>query len=447
MTGALRQAVLDQSESFAGNALRTLGFASRAVPDDARTDLGDYRPEIVETDLIWEGMVGMIDPPRPEVSDSVIVARRAGINTKMITGDHAITALAIAKELGIAEDGDGYLTGRQLSEMSPEALAQVVQDVDVYARVNPEHKLRIVQALKSHGEIVSMTGDGVNDAPALKQADIGVAMGITGTDVSKEASDMVLADDNFATIVAAIGEGRTIFNNIRKFIRYLLSSNMGEVLTMFLAIIAADILGLTAADGHFFLPLLAVQILWINLVTDGGPALALGMDPAEPDQMERAPRPATEPVIDRAMWLTIVLVGVVMSLGTLIVLDGYLPGGLFEFVTFSTDPDYVLRYGRTMAFTTLVMFQMFNVFNCRSATLSIFRVGIFKNRWLLVAVAVSILLHAVVIYWTPMQNAFETVALSGMDWFVAVAVSSSVVVIVELLKLTPIFGRKRERGV
>lgn len=443
LTHDLRETVLARSNEFAEKALRTLGFASGPIPPHARTDLGDYLPDVVETDLIWEGMAGMIDPPRSEARDSVALARRAGIRTKMITGDHAITALAIAKELGITGPTGGYLTGHQLSEMDDNALAQAVTGVDVFARVNPEHKLRIIHALKSHKEVVAMTGDGVNDAPALKKADIGVAMGITGTDVSKEASDMILADDNFSTIVAAIGEGRTIFNNIRKFIRYLLSSNMGEVLTMFFAILGADVLGLSGTDGHLFLPLLAVQILWINLVTDGGPALALGVESAEPGQMAHSPRSAHTPVIDRAMWTTILLVGMIMSLGTLAVLDGYLPGGLFEFVTFGEDAALTIRHARTMAFTTLVMFQVFNVFNARSATLSIFRLGIFKNRWLLLAVAASVILHAVVIYWSPMQNAFQTVALSGMDWLVAVAVGSSVVVIVELLKLTPIFGRRR----
>ena len=443
LSDEMRARVQAHGEAFAGDALRTLGFASGPIPAHARTELGNYLPDVVETDLIWEGMVGMIDPPRSEARDSVALARHAGIRTKMITGDHAITGLAIAKELGITGPDGRYLTGRELSEMDDAALAQAVLAVDVYARVNPEHKLRIIQALKSHNQVVAMTGDGVNDAPALKQADIGVAMGITGTDVSKEASDIVLADDNFATIVAAIGEGRTIFNNIRKFIRFLLSSNMGEVLTMFLAIIGADILGLTGTDGHIFLPLLAVQILWINLITDGGPALALGVEPAEPDQMAYPPRSTQEPVIDRAMWGTILLVGGIMSLGTLAILDGYLPDGIFEFVAFGSDSDWTLRHARTMAFTTLVMFQMFNVFNARSATLSIFQVGLFKNRWLWVAVGASVFLHAVVIYWTPMQNAFETVPLSAGDWLVAVAMSSSVVVVVELLKLTRIFGRKK----
>ncbi len=442
LTDELRAQVLAHGEAFAGDALRTLGFASGPVPAHARTDQGDYQPEVVEVGLIWEGLVGMIDPPRSEVRASVALARRAGIRTKMITGDHAITGMAIAKELGIVEEAGRYLTGRQLSAMDDAALALVVPEVDVYARVNPAHKLRIIQALKSHNDVVAMTGDGVNDAPALKQADIGVAMGITGTDVSKEASDMVLADDNFATIVAAIGEGRTIFDNIRKFIRFLLSSNMGEVLTMLLAIIGADILGLSGADGHFFLPLLAVQLLWINLITDGGPALALGVDPADPDSMQRPPRAAHEPVIDRRMWVTIVLVGLVMSLGTLAVLDGYLPGGLFEFVSFGPDPDWTVRYARTMAFTTLVMFQMFNVFNARSATLSILRLGLFTNRWLLMAVGASVFFHTVVIYWTPMQNAFETVPLTAQDWLVAIGVGFSIIVVVELLKMVRLFGQK-----
>ncbi len=254
--------------------------------------IADAADDGIEQDLVFAGLIGMIDPPRAEANEAVARAKAAGIRPIMITGDHPVTAAVIAAELGIA-DGGRAVTGAELEKMSDEALARTVRDVSVYARVNPEHKLRIVKALQRDGAIVAMTGDGVNDAPALKTADIGVAMGITGTDVSKEAADMVLADDNFATIVAAVEEGRAIFANIRKFLRYLLSSNIGEVMTMFFGVVLADAIGLTVAgQGTVVLPLLATQILWINLVTDGAPALALGVDPADADVMTQPPRPS-----------------------------------------------------------------------------------------------------------------------------------------------------------
>ncbi len=436
LTDEVRQAILRRNEALARQALRTLAFASRQVPPDARDEQGDYRPEQVERELIWEGLVGMIDPPRPEAKPAVETARRAGIRTIMITGDHALTALAIAQELGIADEDAVAATGQELSRWDDAALREQVQRVNIYARVNPEHKLRIVNALQALDQVVAMTGDGVNDAPALKQADIGVAMGITGTDVSKEAADMILADDNFATIVAAIEAGRNIFENIRKFIRYLLSSNAGEVMTMFVAILLEGTLALRSQEGGFFLPLLAVQILWINLVTDGGPALALGVDPPEPDLMRRPPRAKNQPVINRVMWLTIGLVGLVMTVGTLLILDGYLPNGLLELTSFQGPPEAILKLARTMAFTTLVLFQMFNVFNCRSQNHSVFRIGPFTNRWLVLAVAVSLALHGLVIYWPPLQKAFETTPLTLGQWILATGVASSVLVVMELVKRT-----------
>ncbi len=434
MTPEQRERILELNAEFAGGALRTLAFASREISDDL-ADQDEYNADELERDLVWEGLMGMIDPPRAEAKDSVAQAHDAGIRTIMITGDHALTALAIAKELGIAAEDARAVTGQELGRMDEAELSEVVRTVNVYARVNPEHKLDIVRALKDHGEVVAMTGDGVNDAPALRQADIGVAMGITGTDVSKEASDMVLADDNFATIVAAIAEGRSILDNIKKFIRYLLSSNAGEVMTMFFGIVLASVLGLVDEGGELFLPLLAVQILWINLVTDGGPALALGVDPAEEGLMARPPRDRTESVINRSMWATIGLVGFVMMLGTLFVLDGYLPGGLFELINFSQDGEFVTQYARTAAFTTLVMFQMFNVFNMRSERRSIFTSGLFHNRWLWIAVFSSLLLHLLVVYFPPLQRAFDTVPLTLFDWLLAAAVASSVVVVMEVVKL------------
>ena len=294
--------------------------------------------------------------------------------------------------------------------------------------MNPEHKLRIIDALRRSGAVVAMTGDGVNDAPALKKADIGVAMGITGTDVSKEAADMVLADDNFASIVAAVEEGRAIFANIRKFLRYLLSSNIGEVMTMFFGVLLAGQIGLDVAGGDaVVLPLLATQILWINLVTDGPPALALGMDPADDGLMSQPPRPASEGVITPQMWRGIVMVGVIMAAGTLFVLDASLPGG---FVAGAGD----LPYAQTMAFTTLMLFQIFNVLNARSDEQSAF-VHLFTNRWLWAAIGGSIALQVSVVYAPFLQRAFGTVALSTRDWVFCVAVASSVLWLRELSKL------------
>ena len=417
-----RQAILQANEQLAGAALRALGVAFRSLPPDAVTSgLGDD----IEADLVFLGLIGMIDPPRSEAKEAVARAQRAGIRSMMITGDHPLTAAAIASELGITGGGKA-VTGAELEQMDEGALDRTVEESSVYARVNPEHKLRIVQSLQRQGEIVAMTGDGVNDAPALRTADIGVAMGITGTDVSKEAADMVLTDDNFASIVAAVEEGRSIFANIQKFLRYLLSSNIGEVFTMFFGVLLAGVIGLTGEEA-VVLPLLATQILWINLVTDGLPALALGLDPADPDVMERQPRRQGAGVITRRMWAGIVFVGLIMAVGTLGVLDASLPGGLIEGVG-------DLTYARTMAFTTLVFFQLFNVFNSRSDEASAFR-DLFANRLLWGAVLISLALHVVVVYVPFLQRAFQTQSLSLGDWLVCAAVASSVLWLREISKL------------
>jgi Ca2+-transporting ATPase len=419
-----RAEILKVNEDLAGQALRTLGVAARELPADALQ--GEEVDESVEQELIFLGLIGMIDPPREEAKEAVARAKSAGIRPMMITGDHPKTAAVIAAELGITTNGRA-VTGAELEKQSDEALAQTVSEVSVYARVNPEHKLRIVKALQRGGAIVAMTGDGVNDAPSLKTADIGVAMGITGTDVSKEAADVVLTDDNFATIVAAVEEGRAIFANIRKFLRYLLSSNIGEVMTMFFGVLLAKTIGLYGEDNTVVLPLLATQILWINLVTDGPPALALGVDPADSGVMEKPPRPHGEGVITRRMWAGIFFVGAVMAVGTLLVLDASLPGGLIE-------GSGSMRYAQTMTFTTLMLFQLFNVFNARSDERSAFT-GLFQNHWLWAAVLLSLALHVAVIYIPFLQQAFSTVSLSAVDWLCCTAVASSVLWLRELSKV------------
>jgi P-type Ca2+ transporter type 2C len=423
LSDARRSEILLANEELAGRALRTLAVAYRVHPRSAVED--NEIDERMEQDLVFAGLVGMIDPPRDEARDAVSRAKTAGIRSIMITGDHPKTASVIAMNLGIAGE-DPAITGADLERATDDALAQMVKDVSVYARVNPEHKLWIVKALQRQGAVVAMTGDGVNDAPALKMADIGVAMGITGTDVSKQAADMVLTDDNFASIVAAVEEGRSIFSNIRKFLRYLLSSNIGEVMTMFFGVLLAGVLGLQDEGRGVVLPLLATQLLWINLVTDGAPALALGFDPADPGVMNRPPRPKGEGVITHRMWFGIFFVGLIMAVGTLFVLDSSLPGG---FVRGSGS----LRYAQTMAFTTLMMFQLFNVFNARSDETSAFK-GLFKNQWLWAGVTLSIALHLAVIYTPLLQQAFSTTSLSPVDWLRCGIVASSVLWLCELGK-------------
>jgi P-type Ca2+ transporter type 2C len=434
LTSQRRTAILETNELLAGEALRTLGVAGRWLTHEALAESSGHPDERVEQDLVFAGLIGIIDPPRTEARDAVARARQAGIRPIMITGDHPRTASVIARELGISTDGR-TTTGAELEKLSADELSRTAADVSVYARVNPEHKLRIVDALKRSGAVVAMTGDGVNDAPALKKADIGVAMGITGTDVSKEAADMVLADDNFASIVAAVEEGRAIFANIRKFLRYLLSSNIGEVMTMFFGVLIARQIGLDGGGGGggVVLPLLATQILWINLVTDGLPALALGVDPADDGLMQQPPRPVGEGVLTGRMWRGIFFVGIIMAAGTLYVLDASMPGGFVEGAG-------NLRYGQTMAFTTLMLFQMFNVVNARSDERSAF-VHLFTNRWLWGAVAGSVALQLLVVYVPFLQRAFGTVGLTARDWTFCMAVASSVLWLREGTKL---IGRAKD---
>jgi Ca2+-transporting ATPase len=428
LTAARREEIARAVDALGSAALRTLGVAYRTVPREA---VAAGLSEDVEQALVFLGVVGMMDPPRPEARASVAEARRAGVRPIMITGDHPVTASAIAAELGIAEPGARAIVGAQLQKMDDAELRETVRDVSVYARVAPEHKLRIVRALNANGEIAAMTGDGVNDAPALKAADIGVAMGIAGTDVAKGAADMVLADDNFASIVAAVEEGRSIFANIQRFLRYLLSSNVGEVLVMFLGVVLAGVVGLVPEEGSaIVVPLLATQILWINLLTDSGPALALGVEPADHDVMLQPPRDPRTPVVTARMWTDIVLVGAVMALGTLGVMDWALPGGLVT----GAGAGRGIRHAQTLAFTTLVLYQLFNAFNARSEDLSAFH-RLFANRWLWLATLASLGLQLAVVYAPFLQRAFRTVPLAPRDWLVCAAVASSVLWAMELRKL------------
>jgi magnesium-transporting ATPase (P-type) len=359
LTDARRRQVLADVDRLAGLALRTLAVAYRPLPRDA-----EARPDpAAERELIYLGMVGIVDPPRAEARAAIAEARQAGIRVLMITGDHPRTAVRIAGDLGIVAPDARVVTGAELERLDDAALRAAVREAAVYARVAPEHKLRIVDALQAEGRIVAMTGDGVNDAPALKAADIGVAMGVTGTDVTKEAADMILADDDFSTIVAAVREGRGIFANIRTFLRFLLSSNVGEVATMLAGVLLAGALGLDDAGDAVAVPLLATQILWINLLTDSAPALALGLDPPPADVMRRPPRRLTDRVIDPGMWLGIAWIGAVMAAVTLIALDLRLAGGLIGGAG-------ELDQARTAAFTTLVLAQVFNALNARSSRAS-----------------------------------------------------------------------------
>jgi P-type Ca2+ transporter type 2C len=424
LSDAGRAQVLKANDELGGRALRTLGVAYRRLPagEGAPEGIGEQAEEA----LVFAGLIGMIDPPRDEVRAAVVRAKRAGIRPLMITGDHPATAGVIAVALGIAGNGRA-VSGAELDRTTDAALEVLVRDVSVYARVTSEHKLRIVTALQQQGAIVAMTGDGVNDAPALKRADIGVAMGITGTDVSKEAADLVLANDDFASIVEAVAEGRAIYSNIRKFLRYLLSSNIGEVMTMFAGVLLAKAIGLRTDAESLVLPLLATQLLWINLVTDGAPALALGLEPSDPGLMERPPRARDEPVITRGMWGAVVAVGAIMAAGTLFVLDASLPEGFVE----GTGER---RHAQTMAFTTLMLFQLFNVFNARSDERSAFT-RLFTNRWLWLSVALSLVLHVAVVYAPFLQDAFSTTALDARDWVLCGTVASSVLWLSEIGKV------------
>ncbi|MEG4408533.1 cation-transporting P-type ATPase [Microcoleus sp. MON2_D5] len=419
----MRDRILAENNNMASGGLRVLGFAYKLwenVPPEGSE-------ETSEQDMIWLGLVSMLDAPRPEVREAVVKCRNAGIRVVMITGDHQLTAKAIAYDLGIAKEGDRVLTGQELEKLSQEELKQQVEQVSVYARVSPEHKLRIVQALQSWGKFVAMTGDGVNDAPALKQADIGIAMGITGTDVSKEASDMVLLDDNFATIVAAAEEGRVVYSNIRRFIKYILGSNIGEVLT----IAAAPLMGLGGV------PLTPLQILWMNLVTDGVPALALAVEPGEPNVMKRPPFSPRESIFARGLGSYMIRIGIIFAILTIAMMSwayGYThsPG--------HGDPDA----WKTMVFTTLCLAQMGHAIAIRSNTQLTIELNPFTNVFVWAAVIVTTILQLMLIYVPPLRAFFGTHYLTGFELLVCFGFSALMFVWIEMEKLFLRFYKARK---
>ncbi|MEB3225573.1 MAG: cation-transporting P-type ATPase [Synechococcus sp.] len=402
-----REATLRRNNEMAQAGLRVLGVAQRYLGDIPATD-GESE---AEQEMIWLGLIGMMDAPRPEVRDAVAKCRAAGIRPVMITGDHQLTAKAIAKQLGITTGDVKALTGVELSKLSQADLEAIVEEVSIYARVAPEHKLRIVQALQRRGKFVAMTGDGVNDAPALKQADIGIAMGITGTDVSKEASDMVLLDDNFATIVAATEEGRVVYTNIRHFIQYILGSNIGEVIT----IASAPLMGLSEV------PLIPLQILWMNLVTDGLPALALALEPAEPDVMQHRPFNPQESIFARGLGSYIIRIGLIFSVISIALMN----------YSYGEYPEV----WKTMVFTTLCLSQMGHAIAVRSRTQFTFTSNPLRNPYLPIAVIVTTILQLMLIYVEPLRSFFNTQRLSGQQLLICLGVSTLLFVWVELEKL------------
>ncbi len=419
LTEKLKEEIILKSNEMTNRALRVLASAFKKVSN--KIENSEF-----EKDLVLVGIVGMIDPPRLEVKDSIKEAKRAGITVVMITGDHKNTAFAIAKELGIADSIDECMLGEELDALDDEKLSEVVKKYKVYSRVSPEHKVKIVKALKANGNIVSMTGDGVNDAPSLKVADIGVAMGITGTDVAKGASDMILTDDNFTTIVTAIREGRNIYNNIKKAIIFLLSCNLGEVTSIFIATIF-----------KWPIPLIATQLLWINLVTDTLPALALGVDPASTDVMREKPRPQNENFFSHGAWLRAIVGG--LSIGILTLLAFYI--GLFEkgydllaIHDINSIPENVLTYARTMSFIVLTISQLCYAFTMRSDRESLFKVGIFKNKYLNISLILGSILQLLLIATPFLAKAFGVMSLSILDFDIVVIFAIIPLVINEIIK-------------
>jgi P-type Ca2+ transporter type 2C len=404
--------VLDVSARMASSALRVLGTAYRQLsPETIST-------EDIEKDMVFSGLAGMIDPPRPEAKEAIVLCKTAGIKTVMITGDHKITATAVAKELGILSSGE-VLTGNELDKIDDDEFAKRVENIEVYARVSPSHKLRVIEAFSKKQHVVAMTGDGVNDAPALKKADIGVAMGITGTDVSKEAAAMVLTDDNFASIVAAVEEGRVIFNNIKKYLMYLLSSNIGELLLMVGAILLGSLIGLPAGA----IPLIAVQILLVNLITDGLPALALAVDPADPDIMRQKPRPRGQGIFTKSVIILMSLGGVWSALVNL---------GIFKWALDSGKP---MMEAQSLCFLTLIVIQFFKAYNFRSDKKSVFAIGMFRNKWLNLSILSQIVLLWLIVEVPVFNDLFNTYPLNFQEWVIVILVAATIFPVLEMGKL------------
>jgi len=408
-----KKEILRMTEKMASEALRVLGFAYREISrKKLPKKLEDLDPELIENNLIFLGLAGMMDPPRKEVKKAIKLCKQAGIKSIIVTGDHALTALAVAKEVKLVRPHENgiLITGSELDELSDKELEKNVEKIKIYARVSPHHKLRIVKALKKKGHIVAMTGDGINDAPALKKADIGIAMG-TGTDVTKGTSDMILIDDNFATIVKAVEEGRIIYDNIKKYLFYLIRCNMGEILVL---------------GSSFFIglppPLIAIQILWVNLTTDGLPALALGIDPKDPEVMKRKPRDPQETIFSKKI-VTFIMI---LALNMMLVL-------LPEFYWYWRNEG--LLKAQTMMFVTMVLFEMFNAYNSRSDEKSVFKIGMFNNKWLNTAVVSSIVLMLLIIQIPTLNSIFHVTHLNLFDWILSVGISSSALIISEIWKV------------
>ena len=437
-----KKVIAENNENMAKDALRVLAMAYKEIDHEPT----DEEMENMEQGLIYVGMVGMIDPPRLEVKDAVDKCKNAGIKTVMITGDHKITAIAIAKSLGILENEEEALTGAELEKMSDEDLTKNIRKYSVYARVSPEHKVRIVKAWQANGEIVAMTGDGVNDAPALKTADIGCAMGIVGTDVSKEAADVILTDDNFATIVSSVEEGRRIYDNILKAIQFLLSSNVGEVITLFVAILITPLLGnLFGIDINLIVPLLPIHILWINLVTDSLPALALAVDPAQKDVMDRKPN-KNKSVFTKGMVWRIAYQGILIGLITIIafIVGLATPDENLPVIEGLTNEEIKVEIGQTMAFCVLAFSQLVHVFNVRDNKTSIFKTGIFSNKQLILAVLTSAALMFIILLIPALRHIFSIPVLPVGNVLEIVILSLMPLIIVELFKLIKINTSKSE---
>jgi len=421
ITAKDKEYVLSVTQNMAGDALRVLGIAYK------RLETGTAVTPGIERDMVFVGLVGMIDPPREEVKDAIETCDQAGIKSVMITGDHKMTAVAIAKELGLFKGGLA-LTGAELDEIGQEEFEALVEKVEVYARVSPAHKLRVVEALAKKGHVVAMTGDGVNDAPALKRAGIGIAMGITGTDVTKEAADMVLTDDNFASIVAAIEEGRGIFNNIKKFLMYLISCNIGEILLMAVAVLFGPLLGLP--DGA--LPLTAIQILFVNLVTDGLPAIALSVDPSAPNIMQQKPRPRGQGVFTVSVLRLMLVCGIWTFLLTL---------GVF---IWAVNSGRSILEAQGLCFATLVIIELVAAYSFRSEKYSLFKVGFFTNPWLLLAILGSLITLILVVYIPILQEPFHTYSLGISDWLIVTGLSITLFPVLEVVKLIDRWRGRKE---